>query len=208
MIERRLRQRPVAIVRDDAVGRNAEERGAVQRVLRDQRAGRHRRLVDRDLGARAQQQIFDALAIQHPVVAKPGANAMRRDDVLGLVALRIELDADAHPIELLFAVRVIVAFEAEDRSLLQDLRRAVREDVGVVAGAVLDQVHRVADVRSHAEAQAVGVGAFGQIDVDVRVVHGPPRVGNDLHPLHVAILGQAGIDVLFGNEVGTAAPES
>ena len=76
------------------------------------------------------------------------------------------------PIERLFAVRVIVRLEAEERSLLQDLRRAVGEDVGVVAGAVLDQVHLVADVRSHAEAETLGVDALGQIDVDVRVMHG------------------------------------
>ena len=50
-------------------------------------------------------------------------------------------------------------------------------------------------------AEAVGVGAFGQIDVDVRVMHGARRVRDDLHPLDVAIFGELRIDDLFGNEV-------
>ena len=110
--------------------------------------------------------------------------------------------------KVFFTVGVIVAFETEDRTLLEDLRGAVGEHVGVVAGAVFDQVHRVADVRSHVEAEAVTIDAFRQIDIDVRMMHGAPRVRNDLHPLDVAILGQAGIDVLFGNEVGADWRES
>jgi hypothetical protein len=42
----------------------------------------------------------------------------------------------------------------------------------------------------HAETQAVGIGALGQIDIDVGVMHGLPRIGNDLDPLHVAIFGE------------------
>ncbi len=74
--QRRLRQRPVAIVPRDGVRRNAQERGAVQRVLGDQRAGRHGGLVDVELHAGAQHQILDPLAVVGPVVADAGPNAV------------------------------------------------------------------------------------------------------------------------------------
>ena len=125
-----------------------------------------------------------------------GHHAIRHD------ALGVELDAHAHAVERRFAVRVVVGLEAELRALLEDLGGAIGEDVGVVAGAVLDQIQRVADVRAHAEIQAAGIDAFGMIHIHMRVMHGAVRVRDDLHPFHITVFSQARVDMFFGNEVG------
>ena len=90
------------------------------------------------------------------------------------------------------------------RPRLDHLRRAFREDVGVVAGRVFDEIHFVVGVRSHAEREVFASASSGAVHVDVRVMHAAVRVRNNLHPFHVAVFGDAGIDDLARREVRTA----
>ena len=56
---------------------------------------------------------------------------------------------------------------------------------------------------AHAEPELLEIlGRLRHADVDVRMVHAAVRLGDDLHPLDVAVLGQARIHDFGGVEVG------
>ena len=80
--QRGLRQRPEALVADDAVRGDAEQRDAVQRVVVDQGAGRHPVGVQVEVVAGAQQPVLHRLAVQLPVMPDAGPDAVRGDDEL------------------------------------------------------------------------------------------------------------------------------
>ena len=200
--QRRLGQRPEPLVPRHRVGRNAQQRDPVQGVVVDEEPRRHPVRVQGEVVAGREQPVLDRLAVQPPVVADAGADAVGGDDQLGHLPLGVELHADLLPVDGLLAPRVVVRGEPEQAARRQLPPRAVGIVLAGAAHGVLDEVD-LARVRPHAEPELIAVlHRLGHADVDVRVVHAAVRLGDDLHPLHVAVLGQPRVDDLGRVEVG------
>ena len=149
-----------------------------------------------------EQPVLDRLAVQLPVVADAGADAVGGDDQLRHLPLGVELHPDLLAVDGLLAPRVVVGGEPEQAPRRQLPPRPVRVVLAGAAHGVLDEVD-LARVRPHAEPELLAVlRRLGDADVHVRVVHAAVGLGDDLHPLHVAVLGQPRVDDLGRVEVG------